>query len=583
MTQKVLGDYVLFDNKKLGAGQFGKVFLGEHQSSKVEVAIKVVEKNGQNDQRNRLLEREIQAMTTLLTRLDGKTDNLVRSHSVLNEPERVYLVMEYCEGGNLETFLYFKRTVAEVTAREIVTQLVRGYETLRQHGFVHRDIKPLNILRKGTTWKLADFGFSKLMPDEETTASLVGSPLYMAPEILVKAIRCEEEGLYTYKCDIWSLGVVLYRMLYGKTPYTAYSKELLYEKISREPLAFDAEIEVSEDAKNLIKGMLTVNPDKRMDLEEVKRHTWFRSAFADGSSEWGLSLPSSVGDNEKEDATNDTLAMTESKSYADVEEMKSALTQAPPTMTFTPYSEENADNLRTQPKEDKEIKRLNNFFALEKYKLNYLYDIVVDTFPLKAKALLKLENDDSELSLRVTYVFLQFGANRAETFLDRVKAETPSPLPFVSEATWSSIVKTKQYAEIVGEIENVGKRFSKSARRYGRIINEKQDSLGVKFEWFAYEMTSQNIKIECNKLTKILRANLTDCLEQTHLKTLTDEDLVWIDHVTSALTLPLSYSFRADENQDYAFNYEEFLKDRETVRNRDERIASLRIKLGLET
>jgi serine/threonine-protein kinase ULK/ATG1 len=123
----------------------------------------------------------------------------------------------------------------EAEAIIIVKQLIRGYKYLHEHSVIHRDLKPANILIKDETYKIADFGFAKYYQEgaelDQIHQSLVGSPMYMCPEIL-------NGSTYSTKSDVWSMGVIFYQMLYGKTPHKATSLEELISKVNKKIIRF---------------------------------------------------------------------------------------------------------------------------------------------------------------------------------------------------------------------------------------------------------------------------------------------------------------------------------------------------------
>lgn len=137
-------------------------------------------------------------------------------------------------------------------------QLRSAFETLNAENILHRDLKPTNILFHNGVIKVADFGFCKeLMKETDMTQTMVGSPIYMAPEVLKGLI-------YDSRADIWSLGVILYEMLYGICPYEESSIPKLVSLIDNTILRFPSEVKVSDNIKNLIKRMLTIKYRDRL-------------------------------------------------------------------------------------------------------------------------------------------------------------------------------------------------------------------------------------------------------------------------------------------------------------------------------
>ena len=146
-----------------------------------------------------------------LTKINGNP-NIIRFVEMLRTTNNVYLIYEYCSGGTLEDVIKKYTFLSEQQALHYFKQIINAFKTLVLHNILHRDLKPTNILLHDDVIKVADFGFCKtLFSANDLTATMVGSPIYMAPEIL-------KGNIYNIKCDIWSMGVVLFEMLFGYCP-----------------------------------------------------------------------------------------------------------------------------------------------------------------------------------------------------------------------------------------------------------------------------------------------------------------------------------------------------------------------------
>lgn len=232
----------------------------------------------------------------------------------------IHLVMEFCELGDLSYFIKKKDSLNlhntmkdtirkypnppggglnEVIVRHFLKQLTNAVEFLRAKNYIHRDVKPQNLLLDPSphyyrdfpseelpfmahdrsfmpnvgvetlpTLKLADFGFARSLPTTALAETLCGSPLYMAPEIL----RYEK---YDARVDLWSIGTVLYEMLVGRPPFKASNHVELLRKIekSEDKISFPNEIHVSDSLKKLVRGLLKRQPDQRMSFHDFFNHT----------------------------------------------------------------------------------------------------------------------------------------------------------------------------------------------------------------------------------------------------------------------------------------------------------------------
>ena len=143
-------------------------------------------------------------------------------------------------------------------------QIIDALCQAEQQGIIHRDIKPANILFKNGGIKVADWGFSRLLESGETTCSFIGSPAYMAPEVL----KGQE---YSLKADVWSLGVVVYETLVGFCPWSSKSINSLCSEINKKPLGYPRGTEVSKKMQKIISKMLHINPESRPTFKEIKR------------------------------------------------------------------------------------------------------------------------------------------------------------------------------------------------------------------------------------------------------------------------------------------------------------------------
>ncbi|XP_049849436.1 rho-associated protein kinase let-502-like [Schistocerca gregaria] len=255
-----VGDYVCTDTC-LGRGTNGTVYQGYHKKTREPVAIKVVSLNMDRLHFKYLLqEREI------LKKLDHP--NIVKLYQEYEVGQQLYLIMELMLGGELYNLIYRKKGLAEPIARKFMCQLVSGLKYLNDRGIVHRDLKPHNLLltsacETSSTLKIADFGFARFTSSLMQTR--LGSPLYMAPELLLMS----GPATYSSKSDMWSVGVIFWEMLTGRRPWAEAgdSEATLHQLVNKQRLALPNNI--SQAAKSLLRRLLEKDPAKRISCEEL--------------------------------------------------------------------------------------------------------------------------------------------------------------------------------------------------------------------------------------------------------------------------------------------------------------------------
>lgn len=265
---KLIGNYVL--EKVLGQGQFGKVWRARHKETKDLFAIKVIaiSKVESNPILVRLLHTEIQVMH------DIQHQNILHCSEFLKSKENYYLILNYCNQGDMENYMRAKgvKYFEEAEAVEFLKQILNGFAELRERKILHRDFKLANIYLNNDVLVIGDFGFAKSGVDIATTK--LGSPLTMAPELL---FNDDDNVKYTSKADIWSIGVVFYQMLFQSPPFFGMSvSELIKDirKMTRTQLIFPRK--VTEETADILRRMLVVDPIKRIEWSELFNHAIFK-------------------------------------------------------------------------------------------------------------------------------------------------------------------------------------------------------------------------------------------------------------------------------------------------------------------
>ncbi|XP_037232670.1 serine/threonine-protein kinase ULK1 isoform X4 [Falco biarmicus] len=288
-VMETVGKFEFSRKDLIGHGAFAVVFKGRHKEKpELEVAVKCINKKNLAKSQT-LLGKEIKILKEL------KHENIVALYDFQELANSVYLVMEYCNGGDLADYLHTMRTLSEDTIRLFLQQIAGAMKMLHSKGIIHRDLKPQNILlsyaggRKSNPnnirIKIADFGFARYLQNNMMAATLCGSPMYMAPEVIMSQH-------YDAKADLWSIGTIIYQCLTGKAPFQASSPQdlrLFYEK--NKMLMPNIPRETSSHLRQLLLGLLQRNHKDRMDFDEFFHHP-FLDASASMKKSASVPMPS---------------------------------------------------------------------------------------------------------------------------------------------------------------------------------------------------------------------------------------------------------------------------------------------------
>jgi calcium-dependent protein kinase len=263
---------IYIKKKLLGSGAFGEVWLVIHKDLQQDFAMKIIKKrkNKSNDEKEILNEIEI------LKKLDHpKILKVVDFYSTL---KKYYIITEYCPEGELFNEIIKVGRFDEGQAAFIINQLLKAITYCHKMNIIHRDIKPENIMianreKNGCLQvKIIDFGTAKMFEKGHQENKYVGSSYYMAPEIIKRK--------YDEKCDLWSIGVILYILLTGRPPFDGNDDEEILSNVKKG--VFDKHTYpyplLSANAKDLINKLLQYEPKKRITADQAIEHPWFKSA-----------------------------------------------------------------------------------------------------------------------------------------------------------------------------------------------------------------------------------------------------------------------------------------------------------------
>lgn len=257
--------------EKLGRGSFATVWRGTCAKTGVEVAVKEIDCERLSKKLRESLKLEVEVMRKM------RDDHILRFIDMETSKDTVYIVLEYCGGGDLSQFIKRHGRVDESAAKRFMLQLARGLRAMRKAQLVHRDLKPQNLLLTSddlnAELKIADFGFARYIRESEGMADTVcGSPLYMAPEVL-------NYQKYDAKADLWSVGAILFEMLVGAVPFTGQNQVQLLRNIQKTEFKIPMHIaqELSPECIALLRGLLHRDAKDRISFEEFFNHPFLKT------------------------------------------------------------------------------------------------------------------------------------------------------------------------------------------------------------------------------------------------------------------------------------------------------------------
>jgi serine/threonine protein kinase len=258
--------YQIKFDKELGKGVTGSVYQATRKLDKVPVAMKIVIRSKMDESHVRATEREVKA----LRQLDHP--NIVKFYDMFEDRTNFYIALEFISGGELFDRITKKTFYYEKDAKYLLKVILQAIKHCHDRNLVHRDLKPENLMMEShdndTKVKLVDFGFASVC-DGNNLDGRMGTPIYMAPEIW--------DGVsYGKPVDMWAIGVITYILLGGYPPFADDKREKLIKRIKTSTYVYHPEFwtNISDQAKEFIKQLLTVAVEKRLTVDEAMAHPW---------------------------------------------------------------------------------------------------------------------------------------------------------------------------------------------------------------------------------------------------------------------------------------------------------------------
>ena len=248
--------------KVLILDQIKKVYLAQKKDNQEKKIVKKINLLKLNEKERDMAIQE----GIILSKL--KHPNIINCNEFYLENDKIDIIMEYAEGGDLFNKIKEqknkKKYFEEKEIIEWFIEICEGIKYIHENKIIHRDLKPLNIfLTKNNKIKIGDFGIATLLNYKSKAKTMIGTQIYLSPEIM-------KNNLYDYKSDIWNLGIILYELTQLKHPFfdENMSNEKMINNIEKENINF-ININYSERLLNLIKNILKVNPNERLDINKI--------------------------------------------------------------------------------------------------------------------------------------------------------------------------------------------------------------------------------------------------------------------------------------------------------------------------
>ncbi|EEQ37338.1 putative cell cycle serine/threonine-protein kinase [Clavispora lusitaniae] len=296
----------------LGEGGFARCFQMKDASGKIYAAKTVAKASIKNEKTKTKLLSEIKIHKSL------KHPNIVNFVDCFEDDVNVYILLEICPNQSLMELLKTRKRVSESEVRFFMVQIIGAVKYLHSRRVIHRDLKLGNIFfDPDMNLKIGDFGLASVLPSTDSRKyTICGTPNYIAPEVL----GGKTTG-HSFEVDIWAIGIMMYALLVGKPPFQAKDVNVIYERIKKTEYSFPSDKPISEEARTLIKDLLSLNPLNRPSINEILDYPWFKGAFPSKTVEKALTgTPPGVSDISK---AQSALNFTNAKALAGIYTPKS--------------------------------------------------------------------------------------------------------------------------------------------------------------------------------------------------------------------------------------------------------------------
>ena len=264
MITRQIGSFLI--QEEIARGHLGVIHRAEHVLTHELVAVKIVALTSLSPSQNKEVETELRYLISITS------PKVVRLKEYLRTATYMYLFMEYCGGGSLGSYVMNKGPAQEGLAKRWLRDVAEGLSDMKRANAMHRDVKLSHILLTSTNEsaraKLSGTGFSRFALENTATRSVLGTPLFMAPEIL-------RREAYGYKVDVWSLGVTAYWLLLGVEPYQVTTLDQL-QAAQRVPIAFNQYCTLSSEAQSFITMLMQYQPERRPTYEQILAHPFLQ-------------------------------------------------------------------------------------------------------------------------------------------------------------------------------------------------------------------------------------------------------------------------------------------------------------------